>query len=298
LNRGCNEELIMTTKITSRLLNTAPILTATDTASIAIMAGTKITIDSTEIVFEDAVSLSVSDPQPGTDYAVRVHASGEAEIVPVADANPLDGSYIGGFHFAPGGNATARAGGDTVPAINPYSVWDIDFRPEAMDPRGMAMIEGAYGRRFWMDIYLLGVDHEKNGTSRFGVKIADGRSPAKLDYYDAVNTLASHGKHLPTYEQFIIAAFGVNEKSAADRDPDITGLDAARTSRHGLMQATGNLWVWGTDGDPDDPRPSIFGGSWFSGSDAGSRCATLDDWAGDSCGALSARGASDHLQPD
>jgi len=287
----------MTTKITSRLLSTAPILTTTGPASIAIMAGAKITIDSMEIVFEDAVSLSVSDPQPGMDYAVRVHASGEAEIVPVADTNPLDGDYIGGFHFAPGGNATARTGGDTVPAINPYSVWDIDFRPDAMDPRSMALIEGAHGRRFWMDIYLLGVEHEKNGTSRYGVKIADGRSPAKLDYYDAVNILAGHGKRLPTYEQFISAAFGVTEKSATARDPDITGLDAARTSHYGLMQATGNLWVWGTDGDPDDPRPSVFGGSWIDGSDAGSRYASLVSWAGLSDVLLSARGASDHLIP-
>ena len=287
----------MPLKITSRLLNTAPILTATGPASIAIIAGTKITIDSTEIVFEDAVHLSLSDPQPGTDYAVRAHTSGEAEIVPVTNTNPLDGGYIGGFHFAPGGNATARAGGDTVPAINPCSVWDIDFRPDAMDPRGMAMIEGAYGRRFWMDIYLLGVEHEKNGTSRFGVKIADGRSLDKLDYYDAVNILAGHGKHLPTYEQFIIAAFGVTEKSAAASDPDITGLDTARTSRHGLMQATGNLWVWGTDGDPDDPRPSLFGGSWVLGSDAGSRFADLVGWAELSDEYLSARGASDHLIP-
>lgn len=287
----------MTIKITSRPLDTAPILTATGPASITIMAGTKITIDSTEIVFEDDVHLSISEPQPGTDYAVRVHASGEAEIVPVADINPLDGGYIGGFHYAPGGNATARAGGDTVPAINPYSVWDIDFRPDAMDPRGMVLIEGAHGSRFWMDIYLLGVDHEKNGTSRFGAKIADGRSLDRLDYYDAVNILASYSKHLPTYEQFVTAAFGVTEKSAADRNPDITGLDAARTSRYGLMQATGNLWVWGTDGDPDDPRPSVFGGSWINGSYAGSRCANLDRWAGLSRVFLSARGASDHLIP-
>ncbi len=64
------------------------------------------------------------------------------------------------------------------------------------------------------------------------------------------------------------------------------------------MQATGNLWVWGHDGDPDTPRASILGGSWFHDGYAGSRYANVDRWADYSAGNLGARGRSDHLQPE
>ena len=61
------------------------------------------------------------------------------------------------------------------------------------------------------------------------------------------------------------------------------------------MQATGNLWIWGHDGDPDSPRASLFGGSWFNGGSAGSRAASVDSWPGLSDGNVGARGRSDPL---
>jgi hypothetical protein len=106
-----------------------------------------------------------------------------------------------------------------------------------------------------------------------------------------------HGKQLLSFEEFAAAAFGVTEKTAAGREPELTGLDAARTSRFGLMQATGNMWVWGHDGDPDEPRASILGGAWLSDGNAGSRCADLVHWAVDSFENIGARGRSDHLMP-
>jgi hypothetical protein len=56
------------------------------------------------------------------------------------------------------------------------------------------------------------------------------------------------------------------------------------------------MWQWGTDGDPDDARPSLFGGSWWNGGYAGSRYVCLGYWAGDSDEFISARGRSDHLE--
>lgn len=108
--------------------------------------------------------------------------------------------------------------------------------------------------------------------------------------------LASHGKGLLSIEEFFAAAYGVTEKSADKGDPDMTGLDAPRTSKFGLMQATGNMWVWGHDGDPDEPRASSFGGSWISGDLAGSRYAYVGVWPEYSSDDLGARGRSDHLQ--
>ena len=240
----------------------------------------------------------------GADYVVAL--SGEAIALRLTHL-PDDDSYFGGFHFAPGGNAAARAGGDDVPAINPFSLWDVNFRPACKDPRGMVLIELPAGK-FWCDIYLTGADCHLDGTSKFGATIADGRdcpiNPAtgerfkRFDYAAACAVMAHHGKGLLATDEFRAAAEGVTENSAAPRDPNTTGLDAIRTSRFGLMQATGNMWVWGHDGDPDSPRASLFGGSWIGGDSAGSRYAYVGHWPENSLDIIGARGRSDHLQLD
>ena len=277
-----------------RPIQAAPILTMTAASALAIRGSTTVEIDGQIHTFEEDTAIALGDLVAGKDYGVGIDDKGSA-IASLLSENPLDTNAVAGFHFAPGGCAEGRGGGDSVPTINPHSLWDAGFRPACSDPRGMAAVEIAGGHRFWVDIYLLGVEHREHGTSQYGVEIADGISLAVLDYKTAVNIYAAHGKRLLTYDEFRVAAFGVTERSAAGSDPKTTGLDAARTSRSGLMQATGNLWVWGTDGDPDDPRPSFFGGSWISGSDAGSRVAYLDYWPEYSYGDISARGASDHL---
>ncbi|TPM41579.1 hypothetical protein [Mesorhizobium sp. B2-3-4] len=252
------------------------------------------------------IAINTADLVGGRDFAVLANDEGEVVAIPDGDDIAEGFVQIGGFHFAPGGNATGRAGGDSGPAINPFSCWDLNFRPACPDPSGMALIDMPDGHEIWVDIYKLGVNHRGKGTSRFGETIADGRDlPEKadgngsvqaLDYATAVAIYAHHGKQLLSYDEFRIAAYGVTEKTSADRDPKVTGLDAARTSQRGIMQATGNLWDWGHDGDPDNPRASIFGGSWYSGVHAGSRSAFLVYWPGLSAGDISARGRSDHLR--
>ncbi|MBI1202576.1 MAG: hypothetical protein GC182_08700 [Rhodopseudomonas sp.] len=241
----------------------------------------------------------------GCDYGVFATGS-SFEVRELAAPAIGQRSLIGGFHFAPGGNAPARAGGDDVPAINPCSLWDANFRPACRDPRGMVLIDGPRGK-FWCDIYLLGVNHLTDGTSRHGVAIADGndrpKNPAgghfkKFDYAAAEAVMKHHGKGLLSIEEFVAAAYGVTEKTVCAGDPGQTKIDAPRTSKFGLMQATGNLWVWGHDGDPDTPRPSFFGGSWWLGGSAGSRQANVDVWPGYSYEDLGARGRSDHLIPE
>ena len=243
--------------------------------------------------------------QPGADYAVVMSKDGTPSAVRL-DSIP-DADCLGrGFHFAPGGNAPARGGGDSIPAINPCSLWDINFRPACPDPRGMVLVQKP-GGQFWCDIYLLGVNHTTDGTSKFGVTIADGDDPpgnpatgnhfARLDYETAAAVMKHHGKGLLGLDEFRPAPSVSPSGHPCRTDPKITGLDAARTSKFGLMQATGNMWVWGHDGDPDEPRASVFGGSWFNGGNAGSRCASVACyWPGYSSGHLGARGRSDHLQ--
>ncbi len=293
-----------------RAATSLPILVVTGRDTIAIRAGTVVRIGDHVHAFEHDTPVHFDEPKAGCDYGVRMAALG-APVAAILDcAAPVDGLDFAGFHFAPGGNAKARSGGDEIAAINPASCWDAGFRPACPDPRGMALVDMP-GRPFWADIYLLGASHMSRGTSRCGEPIADGVTlpdavggkpgkgkAAMLDHATAVAIYAHHGKQLLGAEEFFAAAFGVTERTVADDEPEQTGLDAARTSRFGLMQASGNMWVWGTDGDPDAPRPSLLGGSWISGWDAGSRCANLDPWPGDSFGSVSARGRSDHLRPE
>lgn len=276
-----------------------PAFIVTGPNAIAIRAGT--IFQGREFAKQTDIQLP-TEMKAGGDYIIALSSSGSPAADLLAGAPPADA--FGGFHYAPGGNASKRAGGDEVPAINPCSVWDCNFRPTCADPRGMACIEGA--KRFWCDIYLLGVNHVADGTSKLGVTIADGddlpENPTpgekfkRFDYATAVAVIVHHGKQLLSFEEFASAAYGVTEKTAAQRDPKITKLDAPRTSKFGIVQATGNLWSWGHDGDPEEPRASIYGGSWFYDAHAGSRCASVGHWAGSSSGGLSARGRSDHLQ--
>ena len=234
----------------------------------------------------------------GTDYEIVLNPDSTLSAHTYGAAKEFGRPVIGGFHHAPGGNASGRAGGNAEPAINPYSIYDLNFRPACPDPRGMALIDG----RFWCDLYLLGTNHKTEGTSRWGAKIATGRTLDRLNYADAVAIMESHGKTLLGVTDFWAAAFGVTEKAALEGRPEIAGLleDGAErfTSRHGLFQATGGVWVWGHDEDPDEPRASLFGGSWIGGSRAGSRCARLVYWPEDSGGHVGARGRSDHLNHD
>ena len=237
---------------------------------------------------------------PGTDYAIQATKDGRLVSV-LADAK--EGFPVGGFHLAPGGNASGRSGGTNTPQINPYSIWDLKFRPACPDPSGMALVDG----RFWADIYLTSVA----GQSRFGGVIADGRNTPKsptaydgLNYYQASAVAHAAGKRLFTREEFLVAAFGVLEKSSANACEDETRLDAPRTSRWGLIQATGNRWIWGQADmlqpadkfeSPDHIGTNLLGASWLYGSNAGSRAAAWSDSPLFSSDSLGLRCACDHL---
>lgn len=109
-------------------------------------------------------------------------------------------------------------------------------------------------------------------------------------------------------------AYGVTEATARGSDPVSTGLDAARTSRWGIMQATGNLWVWGRDlGGPygaaswsantegrgstyNGPNAARFGADWYYGEVSGSRASAWHVAPAGSYDTIGARGVGDHLQ--
>jgi len=256
----------------------------------------------------------------GTDYAIWAKTDGSLEV--------------GGFHYAPGGNAAAQDGGNTTAQINEYSFWDVAWRPACSDPRGMTLVADA----FWADIYLCGVDAITNGSSAYNVTIADGDSPPKvpamfggngtttygsLTWFEAMELALAFGKRCFTQQEFMAAAYGTTEATASGgSNVPTTGVDSTGatrgweefTSKWGMIQSTGCMYVWGRDrGGPygaaswdadtegrgseySAPHAGRFGGYWDNASLAGSRTSSWRREASFSENFIGARFVCDHLK--
>jgi hypothetical protein len=231
---------------------------------------------------------------------------------------------IGGFHYAPGGNATSQSGGNTTPAINAYSFWDLKFKPSCPDPRGMTLVGGGY----WVDIYLTGVDAITNGSSKYNVTIADGSSPPKiptmfggngsttygsLTWFETMELATAFGKRCMTQQEFMSAAYGTTDASSVGSDQGSTVLNAAYTSKWGMIQSTGVMWIWGADrggayntggwnantesrgSEYNAPNAVQLGAHWGDGANSGSRCSYWYSAASGSGSSVGSRFACDHL---
>ena len=221
-------------------------------------------------------------------------------------------------------------GGDATPVINEYSLWDNKFRPVCPDPRGKALVSNG----FWADIYLTGVDAITNGSSKYGVAYADGASPPKIpagfggngskayatfNWWEANEMASSFGMRLPSQQEFMALAYGTTEASSEGTERHNTGLYAAYTSRWGIMQATGCLWVWGAmranqgaatawvpatgttasrGSEYNAPNAALFGGAWSDETYSGSRCSFWLFTASLSYYFFGSRLVCDHLQLD
>jgi hypothetical protein len=312
--------------------------TKTGAGTASIKAGTKVDVAGTVVTFVADTAIAMPALTAGTDYAIWVKDDATIQATTNFSSAPGAGNWrkIGGFHYAPGGNAAAQAGGDTTPAINAYSFWDLKFRPACPDPRGMTLVADS----FWADIYLLGVDHLTNGTSKYNVTIADGSSPPKIptkfggdgtkayssmNWWVANEVLQSHGKRAPTYDEFAALAYGTTEAMASGgSDVPTTGVSGTSatnawnkfTSRWGVIQATGCMHIWGGEfgggaaeigwtantggrGSTYQMENAVrFGGDWGSTSNSGSRASIWDNSPTSSANNIGARGVCDHLTLD
>ena len=297
----------------------------------AIKAGLQVSFsDGSSYVWDKQTEIDVTHNDVGVDHAIWVCNDGRAKASENFTAPPDSGVWrlIGGFHFAPGGNAPGlNKGGDDAPQINEHSFWDLKFRPTCPDPRGMTLV----ANNVWVDIYLTGAEAIVNGSSKYNVEIADGSSPPKIPmmfggdgsanygsytWFEACELAQSFGKRLPTQQEFMAAAFGTTEASSTGKDQLITKLNEAYTSKWGLIQATGVMSIWGierggsyagnswnanTDGRGSEyaaPNAALFGGTLSSDSNSGSRCSSWSSAASYSSGSIGSRFAADHLQLD
>lgn len=309
--------------------------TKTGNGTAQIKAGTVIDVVGKQVTFASATSITMPTLTAGTDYAIWVKDDATIQATTNFTSAPGAGNWrkIGGFHYAPGGNATGQAGGNTTAQINEYSFWDLKFKPACQDPRGMVLVANS----FWSDIYLCGVDHHVNGTSKYNVAIADGSSPPKVpsafggngttayangNWWNLNEVLQSWGKRSPTYDEFAALAYGTTEAtSSGGTDVPTTGVNGTGatstwdkfTSKWGVIQATGCMWIWGNEfgggaaaaswtantggrGSTYQMENAVrFGGDWGGASNSGSRASILNSSPTISDGSIGARGVCDHL---
>jgi hypothetical protein len=283
-------------------------------------------VDGEVLEIASGTTIAMPSLSAGTDYAIWVAPDGTLEAdTSFATAPTAGGRRIGGFHYAPGGNASFSldAGdGGTTPQINEFSFHDLKWKPSVADPRGLTLVgDGA----FWCGIYHLAGDHLVGPPHRHGVNPArDGNPPDLVDgsgkYPDAqpmniFESLWYHGFRTPRVEDFQLLAFGTNEAASRGSDPGTTGLpggstDAQFTSHWGVIQSTGVIRLWSNDSilsstDETLPNPSrgnrfrvqrfaILGGNWTDGSASGSRYVVART-ATDSSTSVGGRGVCDHV---
>ena len=270
----------------------------------------------------------------GTDYAIWCKPDGALEATTNHTSPPVAGSRkVGGFHYAPGGNAPLSAtgdwgthnGGNTTAQINEYSFWDLKWKPSAADPRGLTLVNNS----FWTGMYLMSNGDGAGPLHRYNVNpCRDGNAPFKpyattpTRYSNAIpmnifEVLAYNGFRAPDVNEFQLLAVGVNEqRSIGGSGPGNTGIVTDRsknqqTSAWGVFDATGVLLVWGRDSLPDNvqdnnvtqgrsnnvwriSRFADLGGGWFNGADSGSRCVGTNT-ASFSFANRGGRGVCDHL---
>jgi len=319
------------TNMRGMFVKSAPTAVAfTVTAAFAVSTQTTLYIDVNGLILTFASGTVVSMPTAvvGTDYAIWAGTAGTLTCTNNFTTPPTaNARKIGGFHYAPGGNAAAQSGGDTTPYINAYSLWDLKFKPDCQDPRGMTLVAG----NFWADIYLTNTDPDTNGTSKYNATIADGSSPPKVpvkfggngtttyttyNWWEANEVLAANGKRSASYQEYAALAFGTTEASAIVTDQVSTILNAAFTSRWGVMQSTGVMIVWGKDFGGGAAAAGWvanaagrgqtyqlcnvvwYGGYWSSGVVAGSRCSAWNTSPDGSTNYIGSRGVTDHLLLD
>jgi hypothetical protein len=332
---------ILSADLTSGILSTyglfrkvdPTIVAWTRTGNFTMTTSTTIYVEVNGVVLTIASGTSITMPSPtvGTDYAIWCSTAGALSATTDHTTPPsANARKLGGFHYANGQNATGTSGGNTTPDINQYSLWDLKFRPACADPRGMTLV----GDNFWSDIYLTNTTPDTYGTSKYNVTIADGSSPPKIpskfggngstDYgsytwWEANELLSAYGKRSPSYQEFSALAYGTTEATSRGSDPGSTTLTATDddfTSKWGVIQSTGCMFIWGcdfgggalgasyaanTEGRGSTYQLSnavILGGNWATGSACGSRNSVWANSPTVSYDSVGSRGVADHLLGD
>jgi len=324
-----------------------PAFLKTAAATLSIKAGTSAMVAGIKVVWAVDTAITMPTLTGGTDYAIYVCTDGtiraDASMSYPTGYTTVNSRKVGGFHYGLVPAGTTVAGGsfattgngmiwtqgdvDKSAGINPWSIWDLKFRPACADPRGMVLVNG----RTWVDIYLCNTDTAANGTSKAGSNIASGTVLPKvpvafggngtltystLTWWEASELARANQKRLLLASEFYDAAFGVTENQSIDATASTypsTQRNAGYTSRYGIEQASGHHYIWGQDsagqiatayaangGRGQSYNNStvrvLLGGSRTIGSNSGSRVSSWNGVSSYSYWGIGLRAASDHLQ--
>jgi hypothetical protein len=317
-------------------LHRGPLFTKTAATTISVVANCSLN----GFFYSTATAVTMGAHVDNTDMAIWQNPTTGALVsdasYTTAPAGAASGTIVGGYHYIPSGRPTAFDNGSPTAAaeILEYSIWDLTWRPECSDPRGMACID----ERFWCDLYLCGATSYAGTTfsavpsSKIGLNIADNGSPPLIpgfyggdgstaytltggnnpgSWYNFAEVAHSFGKRLMFSWEFQAAAFGAPEAGSRGSNPGTVIWE--RESKWGLAQATGTLWTWAiervgiyTSGSntntggrgtefADAPRALTLGGGWASGAASGSRSAIWDGVPSSGGVTVGARFAAGHL---
>lgn len=188
---------------------------------IKVLAGTGIKVGEMFTLFDADVNVTALDAGSltlGTNYFVyAVQQSGAIGFVLSANSTYPSGysaatsRKIGGFHYGRVRTVAQAYDRNAALAVQvvPNSVWDLLHRPRCDDPTGMVEIN----KGLWMDIYLSSEDgtgwpstiamSQYNATPLTGTEL--------YSYYDYQRLARNAGKRLPSYSEWLQAAWGVPE---------------------------------------------------------------------------------------
>ena len=283
-------------------------------------SGSTVTITSTQPfqvlgkVWQGGQVLASGSVTNGSDHSLLYNSDTKVFSLS-SNFNPaLPLHLVGGLHIYGNGDL----------AVN--SIWDQGFRPACPNPRGMVY---SNLQNKWGDIYLLGVNHITDGTSRYGVTIADGAAPPKIPviyggngsaaysrmgYFETRDVLDSHGKFMPDIGLFASFANGSALGTSIGSDPVTTGHSVGYRSAVGIEQATGHLWIWSREQSAVDSantwhdmgtgrgnwyggyfRTALLGAYWGHGSGSGPDSVNWGSAPTNSSAVIGGRGFSDHL---
>ena len=326
----------------------SPAFEKTSSDTISIKAGSA--LPRFGVVYDVDTAVTMPVLVPGTDYSIWAAPDGALQAVEdkfITPATPpvTDAIKIGGFHYslvapgttpASGGFSTAgiTSGGgsfgwtqadvDMLTGINEFSIWDLTWRCKG-EQRGMTFDPL---KRAWFGIYFMSDSPHIHGPSAYNTNVASGTvlpyipeqwggngvlKYSRLSAFEAHELVSAFGLRLITYDEFMSAAFGVTEGQSlggAAVTIAATARQPGYTSRIGLEQATGHIWVIGGPiiSSNGSAYAAIGRGSWYgttslvllggaraSAADSGSRAATFYFALSNSDWNLSVRAAGDHL---
>jgi hypothetical protein len=129
------------------VLHRGPLFTKPTATTLSVVAGA--VLNGTIYAAATAVTMPGSFTN-NTDYAIWQNPTTGALVADAsfvtAPAGATGGSVVGGFHYIPSGRPTAFNNGSPTAAaeILEYSIWDLTWRPECPDPRGMTCVDGRF----------------------------------------------------------------------------------------------------------------------------------------------------------